>query len=153
MVQMWAVQLTSYFLSFLTCQMGKINGTFLYGVLGGLNENEMLQGKPWTQMLTLIRYIASVSYYYHYYPSIHLSIQPSMHAFQPLQQFLQFGSPLGRDARAEKQGLNRRGDYITINQGPFASQTSVMLTPSGFVLPWQATYTYFTEGHTEMMSL
>lgn len=74
--------------------------------------------------------------------SAHLVTHPTMHPFQPLQQILLFESLVGRDVREEKQAWNRRCDYITIKQGPVASQTSVMPGPPSLVLPWQATGTY-----------
>lgn len=76
------------------------------------------------------------------HPSTHLVTHPTMHPFRPLQQFLLFESWVGRDVREEKQVWNRKRDYITIKQGPVASQTSVMPGPLSLVLPWQATCTY-----------
>lgn len=139
---------------FLISQTGRINHTFLFGIFWGLNQNELLQGKPWTQILILIRYTLSVIYYYYFYPSIyHLVTQPTMHPFQPLQQFLLFESRVGRDVRQEKQVWNRRRDHVTIKQGPAASQTSVMPGPLRLVLPWQATCTHLLMATRETMLL
>lgn len=158
MVQIWAVPFTSYFLSFLICQTGKIKGILLLGILWGQNENEMLQGKPWPQILTIIRYTVSVSYYYKVHPSIHPSIPPSIHlsihASIPASAtiLIVWETTLGREVREKKQGLNGKGDYVTISQG-LLYPTAMMIDPPSLVLTWQATYTCFTQDHREMMLL
>lgn len=138
-VQICAGQLASCFLSFLISQTGRINHTFLFGIFWGLNQNEMLQGRPW-YLLGILWVLSIIITFIH--PSTHLVTHPTMHPFQPLQQFLLFESRVGRDVGEEKQVWNRRRDYITIKQGPVASQTSVMPGPLSLVLSWQATCTY-----------